>query len=193
MTFFGILLLGVGGFAVYKFMKADVTAKPSSDFGGGAAAALPPAGLNLKLNDVVRYLGDTYMVEGRLTLSEDGDTWWEYMLVDGDEIRWLSVEDDDELEVALWEEIDYPLSADPPETIEWEGVSYRAVEKGKARVTRDGKSGRKEGMSCRYWDYEGAGGEMLAVESWSGDFEVSLGRELDEGTYEILSGELVES
>ena len=198
MTFVGIIILLAAGFAFVMYRRSARAAggKAGRLPAGSTAKALPRKRVtvqNLALNDIVSWMGQDWMVEGKLTYHEDGDVWHEYRLVDGADVRYLSVEDDDTLEVSLWEEVDLRITGErPAETLELEGKSYRCSERGQARVTREGATGRKEGMSCRYWDYEGPGEDLLSVERWGGDWEVSKGHPLREGSYDILPGDLVE-
>jgi len=199
MGFIGFLILLAAGFALFMYMRSAKKVKGAPGRGrlpGSDVKALPrkeATVLNLRVNDIFSWMGQDFLVEGKLTYRESGDVWWEHRLVDGGDVRWLGVEDDDELEVAMWQEIDLHVGeGGPPETLEWEGQSYRCVERGEARVTRDGKTGRKEGLSCRYWDYESSGDAMLCVERWGRSWEVSAGEPLSEGSYDILPGDLVE-
>ena len=205
MSLIGLILFGVGGFALYMFLKSGKSQPRVDGAGGGsslpvrsgAKALASPSGdkspLHLALNDIVTHLDQDFMVEGKLTYREDGDEWWEFRLVDGSDEAYLCVEDDDKLEVSLWREIDLEIPASgPPESLVWEGDRYRCVEQGEASVTRDGKTGRKSGMACSYWDYEASGGKMLGVERWGKSYETWTGAELEEGRYDILPGDLIE-
>ena len=58
---------------------------------------------NLQVGDIVQYMGIDWVVEGKLTYTVDEYSWMEYMLQDNNDIRWLSVEEDDTVEVALLE------------------------------------------------------------------------------------------
>jgi hypothetical protein len=192
MTTLGIIILLVAGFAYYMYSRSG--AKKALK-GSPERKALPAERTvrTLRLNDIFSHMGDDYIVVGKLTYEEDGDVWWEHMLEDGDKLRFLSVEDDDRLEVAIWEEIPLAISGSaPPETLEWEGEHYRSVERGEATVRRDGRTGVKEGMRCRYWEYEGPGDKRIAVEKWVGEWEVCLGTKVTDGSYDILPGDLVE-
>lgn len=171
-------------------------------YGGGSGfspAGHLPAGsgdgnlLNLKINDIVTYFGTDYMLEGRLDYMEDGYTWVTYMLVDGDDVKWLSVEDDDQLEVSLWEEVeDLQVAQNPPEFLEYRGERFRMKEKGRARVNQQGHTRNKMGMSVEYFDYDGDGDNMLSVERWGGSVEVSIGQEIRPSTLDVLPGDQVE-
>ena len=100
------------------------------------------------------------------------------MLTDGDDTVWLSVEDSDRLEVAMFREVeDLKFTSKPPEFIEYEGHRYQLEEWGRAKVTRVGQTGTRSGMNCTYFDYEAPGGRLLSVEQWGeGSFEVTTGQ-----------------
>lgn len=202
------LLGGVFLFAavMYGRAKGIESMRKASELGGGPtrpaqlggrhgrSAPGPKTVRSLALNDIVSHLGQDFMVEGKLVFLEDGDQWYEYMLVDGSEVRWLCVEDDDVLELSLYQVVrDLPLSSDPAETIEYQGVRFVLQERGVASMRREGKTGSRTAQTCTYWDYESAGGGdlLLSVERWGQSYEVSVGREVDEAALDILSGELV--
>ena len=143
---------------------------------------------NLRLNDIISYFGQDFIIEGKIDYNEDGWTWNEFMLVDGDVVKWLSVEMDDQLEVAIWEEIDVAVGQNPPEFIEYAGQKYRQVENGSARATQTGQTGRRAGQNMRYYEYEGSGDEEISVEIWGGDVEVSHGKKINPFSLEIYPG-----
>lgn len=150
--------------------------------------------LNLRLNDIVSYFGQDYIIEGRLNYWEDGYTWTVYMLVDGPETKWLAVEEDDELEVSMWEDVDDLQLREPlPEYVEHRGVRYRMTERGQARVNQQGRTRNKTGLSMGYATYESRDADtMLSVEVWSGDVEVSIGHEINPSALDILPGDQVQ-
>jgi len=205
-----VVLLGVMGASVVAYRKSrDMERQQQlpSGYGGGAGGFQPAARqltssmadsggrdvLNLRVNDLVEYFGTMYTVEGRLDYWEDGYTWVTYMLVDGDEIVWLSAEDDDKLEVSLWNEVEDLYLTEPiPEFVEYMGQRFRMTERGNARVNQQGRTGRKSGLNMQYFEYEGSGDEMLSVEKWGGDIEVSMGREIRPIELEIYPGDQVE-
>jgi hypothetical protein len=200
-----IILVGVAvaSFVFYKKSKEMERSQASGQLGGGGFGnnqlGTDSGGsnlMNLSLNDIVSYYDRDYIVEGRLDYREDGWHWIAYMLQDGDAIRWLSVEQDDGLEVSLWREIDdAPISqrmnGRPPETIEYRGINFRLIEYGSAQVTQQGRTGRRSGMSCDYFDYEGPQGEMFAIERWGNELEFSIGEEVEPYELDILPGDNV--
>ena len=184
-------VLAGGAYAAYKYGK-----KANKKLSKKSQKALPKGPrnlLNLQVNDIVSHFMTDYMVEGKLIYSEDGDEWYDYMLVDGDKTVWLSVEDDDRLEVSLFHEIDdLNFTSKPPEFITYQGLKYELEEWGKARVTRVGQTGTKQGMSCKYFEYEAPGGKYMSIEQWGeGSFEVSIGEDIRPNELEILPGDEV--
>ena len=148
---------------------------------------------SLRINDIVSYFGTDYIVDGRLDFWEDGYTWVTYMLVDGDEVKWLSAEEDDRLEVTLWEEVDDLVLHDAPEYIEYRGMNFRMTERGSARVTQKGRTKNKQGLNVEYYEYEAQGDEwLLSVERYAGSYEVSFGKQIRPEALEILPGDQVE-
>ena len=144
---------------------------------------------NLRIGDIVSYLGQDFLVEGHLEYDEDGWTWDTYMLVDGDVVRWLTVEWDDELEVSLWDEVDLKVSADPGDTLEWQGDTYTLDEEGSAGVTQTGSTGRRRGVRVVFYEYEGPNDRYLTVEKWGKDIEVSVGTFINAYALEIYPGD----
>jgi hypothetical protein len=70
--------------------------------GTGGSRHLPPVErtvFTLEIGDIVQYMDTDWVVEGRLTYEDNDYTWFEYLLQDGDRIRWLSVDEDDRVEV----------------------------------------------------------------------------------------------
>lgn len=129
---------------------------------------------------VVAFEGKDWLVRGTLTMREDGYVWKEHLLDDATTKRWLSVEDDEELEIALWEAVKGAALEPGPATVEHDGIRYRLDEHGTAAYTALGTTGTPENGSVEYWDYE-AGDRLLGFERYSGQtWEVAVGRTLDE-------------
>lgn len=182
----GILVVLVLGGGAYAFYKKSQKSQPKQ---------LPkPARTltTLRVNDIVTWLDQDFLVEGKLVYSEDGDEWYDFRLVDGDEVVWLAVEDDDELETAFFRMVDdLSFTSRPPEEILYEGVRYRQQERGTAQVTKHGKTGKKSAGTVKYFEYEAPGGKYLSVEQWGENFEVSVGEEIRPSNLEILPGDEV--
>lgn len=193
-----VLILAVFAAASFIFyrkakqMEREQGGGPYKQLPGGRPeldADAPRTVTNLQVGDIVSYLGADYMVEGRLDYNDEGWTWITYMLVDGPTVRWLSVEEDDQLEVSLWDEADVHISGKPPEFIEYEGERFRMVEWGDARVEQRGKTGRKAGLNMEYFEYEGPGDRYLSVERWGNEIEVSVGEDINPYGLELYPGD----
>ena len=203
---FMIMLFGTAGasFVFYRRAREMERQQLPPGYGVGGGGGVTPAGqlpgpssggnnlMNLRLNDIVSYFGTDYMIEGRLNYWEDGYTWITYMLVDGDDVMWLAVEEDDRLEVSMWQEVrDLHLTAPLPEFINYAGERYRMIERGTARVNQQGKTGNKTGLQMEYFEYESDSGEGISVEKWGNDIEVSTGTEINPVALEIFPGDQV--
>ncbi|MFB6265271.1 MAG: DUF4178 domain-containing protein [Bradymonadaceae bacterium] len=183
------------GWAIYRKVKDSSDSEQVEEQTSQKALPDNLAGrhpTDLQLNDIVSHFGTDYVVEGRIDYEEGGYRWYEFMLVDGDDARWLCVEEDDQLEVTLWQEID-DLMVDPPvpETLEYEGEEYRMIERGEARAVQKGKTGRKKHPEVKYWDFSGSGDSYLSVEEWGGEIEVSKGTEVNLETLDVFPGDEV--
>lgn len=143
---------------------------------------------SLKIGDIVSYFDQDFVVEGKIDYNEDGWPWTCFMLVDGKNVRWLAIEEDDQLDVSLWEKIDLDLGQSPPEFIDYEGERFRLVEHGSARVAQTGQTGRRTGLNMEYFEYEGTSERGLSVEKWGREIEVSIGQSINPYSLEILPG-----
>ncbi|MDJ0508494.1 MAG: DUF4178 domain-containing protein [Crocosphaera sp.] len=145
---------------------------------------------NLQIGDIVQYLDRDWVVEGCLTYEDDGDTWTEYMLQDGDDIRWLSVEEDDVVEVAFLEpnnQLD--IAGKPPKTLNFSDQTYTRVDSGKANMSREGNIVRRKAQKCKYYDYESDNGKVVSIEFWGETLEVTVGEKINPRALNILPGD----
>ncbi|MDX2245102.1 MAG: DUF4178 domain-containing protein [Leptolyngbyaceae cyanobacterium bins.302] len=144
----------------------------------------------LQIGDIVQYEGADWVVEGRLTFDDNGYSWFEYMLQDGDHVRWLSVEEDDRVEVCWMETAsNLDISGNPPQRITHNGITYEKVEQGVARMQRIGTTLNKQAQICRYFEYSAANNQVLSVENWNDDIEVSVGRQIRPSSLTLLPGD----
>lgn len=159
----------------------------------GDSRQLPPVErtvFTLEIGDIVQYLDTAWVVEGRLTYDDHGYTWFEYLLQDGEEIRWLSVEEDDRVEVALLETTNaLDIGQTPPQQLTFAGESYRCIESGTAQMTRTGSALRRRAEQCHYFDYKGPGDQVLSIEDWGGEIEVTFGKRIHPSMLLLLPGE----
>lgn len=143
----------------------------------------------LKPGDLVTVRGQDYTVRGALRLSEGSYTWSEIFLDTGvgDKV-WLSVEDDPDLEVALWREIKGVAVQPGPPSIELDGRRYQSDESGTARFVSEGTTGVAERGTVEYHDYESGDGTLLSFERFTGpqgQWEAARGERLGRADYTI--------
>lgn len=145
---------------------------------------------NLQIGDIVQYEGADWVVEDRLTYNDSGYTWLEYLLQDGDQQRWLSVEDDDRIEVCWMESANQlDISGTPPQQITVNQVTYAQTEAGTAKMKREGTTLNRKSQTCRYFDYADPTGKVLSIEDWQGDIEITQGREIRPSDLRLLPGD----
>ena len=138
--------------------------------------------------DVVNYEGTDFIVDRTMRFDEEGFTWDEHLLEDAVSGRklWLSVEDDDGLEVAVYERVEgSDLTPDAAE-VAHAGTTYRRDERGRAtfRTERVGTPTGESG-TVEYADYT-AGDQLLAFERYgTGSWEVSQGRRISEHVLDV--------
>lgn len=146
---------------------------------------------NLQIGDIIQHMGIDWVVEGKLTYTEDGYSWYEYMLQDDDEIRWLSVDEDDTVEVALLEasnQLDISETP-PPKNLTFGDDNYKCVDSGVASMSREGTLQRRAASRCQYFDYESSGDKVLSIEVWDGEIEVTVGNRINPRSLTILPGD----
>ncbi len=145
---------------------------------------------NLEIGDIIQHMGIDWVVEGKLTYKVGAYSWFEYLLQDEEKIAWLSVEEDDTVEVALLEpsnQID--ISDIPPQELNLAGETYKLEDSGTARMTRTGLTMRRTAEKCEYFDYEGSDKKVVSIEIWDGDIEVSIGEKISPRSLTILPGD----
>lgn len=180
-----IALIGVG---IYLFLRQREES-PHTDINENNAPENRTI-FNLQLGDIVEYFGRDWIVEGKLIYDEDGFTWIEYLLQDQQDIRWLSVEEDDRVELSWMQptrNLDIPRN--PPNPITFEGETYHCVDSGVASMKREGSVLNRQAEQCRYFDYESEDGKLLSVEDWNGETEVTSGEEISPSDISIFPGE----
>ncbi|SCL38334.1 protein of unknown function [Micromonospora pallida] len=175
-------LVGVAGVVVVLVALRRSRRQPSAPtaadpFRDHDADALRGDPRRLRPGDLVEIRQVTYAVRGSLHLTEGGWSWDEHLLdtADGTK-RWLSVEEDPDLELVLWTaEPDATVTPGPP-TVDFDGRRYRSDESGQARWTATGTTGLGPTGSVRYHDYTASGGARLSFEKYGdADWEVARG------------------
>jgi hypothetical protein len=141
---------------------------------------------SLRSGDVVMYEGRDWIVEGTLRFDQSGFEWAEHRLVDGADALWLSVEDDEGLEIVAWERLRGVALEPGPATLVHAGVTYELDERGRASFSSEGATGAPAGGVMEFADYE-AGDQRLSFERFGDDasWEVSVGRVVAEHALDI--------
>jgi hypothetical protein len=187
-----VFLALIAGAAVVYFRgrRKETAAGPPSPTGlPQAPAAEPMGGIEaraLKLGDVVNHDGRDWIVEGTLRFEQGGFRWAEHRLVDGTDSLWLSVEDDEGIELVIWERLRGATLEPGPGSLEHGGVTYELDERGKANYTSEGVTGASGGGKAEFADYM-RGDERLSFERYGDDggWEISVGTVISEHALDI--------
>ncbi|WP_129665531.1 DUF4178 domain-containing protein [Phytoactinopolyspora endophytica] len=144
----------------------------------------------LKAGDMVELLGERMFVRGSLRLREGGYQWSEHFLDDiAGTRRWLSVEEDPDLEVVVWTELKGTDLKPSEKTLTHEGVEYRRDEHGTAQFTSEGTTGLGTSGRVEYVDFAGSKGRYLSFERFDGgEWEAGLGERVPSGTLTVYPG-----
>lgn len=189
MTLIWLLIIFVGTVGVVLFVLQQ-QGKLLTGSNRKELPSLHRTVFNIQIGDIVQHMGIDWVVEGHLTYTVGEFTWSEYMLQDGDRINWLSVEEDDRVEVALLEPTNQlDISEEPPKQLNFAGETFRCVDSGTARMTRKGTIKKPVASRCKYFDYEGSNNKLLSVEIWDGEVEVTVGELINPRSLLILPGD----
>ncbi|KAB8169850.1 DUF4178 domain-containing protein [Streptomyces sp. 3MP-14] len=206
LAFVGLVALAavVAAFVARSRAKPRATAPraPRDPFAADGETGGDPR--TLKAGDMVEYLGERLFVRGSLRLTEGGFSWSEHfvdpMNVDDGGAdaesghRWISVEEDPDLEVMLWSEYRGEAELLPNQkTLTVDGITYHRSEHGTANYRSEGTTGLGATGRVEYADFDGPGGRGLAFERFlgaqgRGRWEVSLGERVPRGTLTIYPG-----
>ncbi len=144
---------------------------------------------SLKAGDMLDFGVERTWIRGTLRLSEGGYAWAEHFLEIPEGKRWLSVEADPDVQMAMWTgrpELDLTPYSD---TIDFEGARYRMVERGSAAYRSEGTTGLPAQGGMDYVDYEAPDGSHLAFERFDhGRWEVAIGTTVPNGSFTIYPG-----
>ncbi|PYE12986.1 uncharacterized protein DUF4178 [Williamsia limnetica] len=163
----------------------DRTYAPRDPFSSADDDAVRGDPRALKPGDMVDIRGEMFAVRGTLTLSQSGFSWTENFLDTGTGRKaWVSVEEDPDLEVVLWEELTGVTVAPGPDTIDVDGRRYTSDEAGSARFSSQGTTGLATG-NMSYHDYT-AGDDRLSFEDFGSGWECARGRVLARAEYRIF-------
>ena len=184
------IALIAGAAFVYVRGRKQAEAGPKAPAGLPSAPAPEPIGgadvRALKLGDVVNYESRDWIVEGTLRFDQGGFRWDEHRLVDANDSLWLSVEDDEGLEIVIWTRLRGAALEPGPGTLEHVGVTYELDERGNANFTSEGVTGAPGGGKAEFADYAN-GDRRLAFERYGDDggWEISAGSVISEHVLDI--------
>lgn len=185
LIWIGIIVIVGVGVVLYLRQKQLGYSSPRGE--------LPPLErtvFTLQIGDIVEYMDVDWVVEGKLTYEDKGYTWIEYLLRDSDRVKWLSVDEDDLVEISLLEPTDsLEITGEPPQQLIFAGETYKCVEAGSARMSRTGATLQRKAQHCRYFDYTGPGNKVLSIEDWNGEMEVTVGQTIRPSMLTLLPGD----
>lgn len=174
LTLLCLALVAVIIFAVYQYIqkrKEDERRNgpvPTDPFADSDTTALRGDPRKLKAGDIFDTHGETLTVRGTLRLSEGSYRWSEHLIDTGTGVkRWLSVEEDPDLELVLWTEVS-GAPTPGPNRLEYNGRTYRLEETGRANFTSEATTGLDPSGFVQYHDYEADDGSLLSFEDFGG-------------------------
>jgi len=141
----------------------------------------------IQVGDVVQHLGVDFVVEGVVTLSEDGRGARFYRMFDGSGERFLYAKTGG-ADPLLLTATSVTLEGEaPPETLVHGGASYRQTARTRASAIRVGQLGtRKHADRVRVYEYAGPGPARLLVVDWGDRVEAFAGERVLAHALEIL-------
>lgn len=166
----------------------------------GAGDDLIERGLSdLRVDDVVQYSGQDYLVEGVIKYDEAGHEWSMSNIVDGSDNHWLLVgleRSGGASKRLLQPTSEVDMNGYPPELLVIGDLRYSFDKRGTATASLDGNTGTLSGGStgagsvhrCRWWSYQAAGDSTLLVEQWGDDYRILVGRSVGDTELEMMPG-----
>lgn len=188
MTFVLLVGLVAAGVVIFVLVQRQRAAAAGPAIVADPFADERPDGdpRHLRVGDLVRYHNDDWMVRGSLFFDQDGYRWAEHLIDNAKERRWLSVEDDEGLELVLWDREVEPGLDPGPRTIDHDGVTYTSEETGRARFEAQGATGTALSGAFEYHDYVGPGDLRLGFERYGEtSWELVVGRVVSPGEIEV--------
>jgi hypothetical protein len=183
------LVAGIG-FASYalwqKARKDEGEAQTAERKRLAAPAERSPT--TIQVGDVVQHLGSDFLVEGVVTLSEDGRGARLYRMFDDGGERFLYAKSGnvDPLLLAPTQ-VAPDFAATPPESLTHEGAPYRQTARVQASAIRVGQFGtRKHADRVRLYEYAGPGPSRLLLIDWGERVEAFAGERIFSHALEIL-------
>jgi hypothetical protein len=169
--------------------------------GTGANSNLLERGFSdLRVNDIVQYSGQDYLVEGVIRYDEAGHEWSMANIVDGKDQHWLLVgleRSGSASKRLLQSSKEVDLNGYPPELLVIGEHRYEFDKRGTATASLAGDTGTLSGGNssggtsahrCRWWSYRTAGDSTLLVEQWGDDYRVLVGQSVGDTDLEMMPG-----
>lgn len=174
LTLLCLALVAVIAVAAYRYYKKRQEEEkgggpaPTDPFADSDTTALRGDPRQLKAGDIFDTHGETLTVRGSLRLSEGGYRWSEHLIDTGTGVkRWLSVEEDPDLELVLWTEVK-GAPTPGPNRIEYDGKTYHLEETGRANFTSEATTGLEPSGFVEYHDYQAPDNSRLSFEDFGG-------------------------
>ncbi len=140
--------------------------------------------------DVVSHLSTDYLVEGVLSLDDDGRQTRLYRLADGARVRWLGARPGDDHPFLLDEATDLAIEPNGPQEIVHRGMPFRLAARASANATSAGSVGpNRDGARVELWEYVGGGAARILAIAWPARVEAFAGERLEPHFVELLPGE----
>lgn len=167
----------VAGLIVWRRARVPEAPGPVDHFRSADEDALRGDPRLLKPGDITEVRGRTYAVRGSVVYTEGSWTWSEHLLdtAEGDKV-WLSVEEDPDLEIALWTAVPTATVTPGAETIDFDGRRYVSDESGHATYAAAGTTGLVPAGTMRFHDYSAPDGALLSFERYGDSQRWEVGR-----------------
>ncbi|WP_432403215.1 DUF4178 domain-containing protein [Wukongibacter sp. M2B1] len=145
--------------------------------------------LNMGVGDIVSIEGVDYEIQAVIRFNDHGWKWTEYKLKDSRKTYWLSVEQDDDIEISLYQEV-VAITTEPTKVYEYKDIKYY-MQEGSDAIVEDfsGNVSIVKGEQVDYYEYTDEDDEhLLSIEIWDGEVEMSVGRWIEDYNIEIFPG-----
>jgi hypothetical protein len=145
--------------------------------------------MNMRVGDIINIEDVDYEVQGILKFNDHGWKWIEYKIKDSRKTYWLSVEEDDDIEISMYQEV-VAITTEPTKVYEYKGIKYY-MQEGSDAIVEDieGKINAVKGEQVDYYEYTDEDDEnLLSIEIWDGEVEMSIGRWIEDYNIEIYPG-----
>jgi hypothetical protein len=185
-------LLVLGLFAGIGFASWALWYQARSDATAGARhkrlrAPVERTPMTIQVGDVVQHLGADYLVEGALTLSDEGRVARLYRLFDEGGERYLYAKQGSEEALLLAAVPHLALEGAPPESLTHAQQLFRQTARAQAKVARAGSIGdAKLAERAGVLEYTGPGPERLLLLEWNERVDAFSGERVPPSSLEIL-------